>query len=82
MLHVGMDLSRKRLDICVMDEAGNTLEEDAYPPDRDGLAHLARHVERTYGKQQVLGVIESMNGEARRQRRARSDNGARHREPW
>ena len=62
MLHVGMDLSRKRLDICVKDEAGNTREEDAYPPDRDGRAHLARHVERTYGKQQVLGVIESMNG--------------------
>jgi transposase len=62
MMHVGMDLSRKRLDICAMDEAGGTLEEDAYPPDRDGLAHLARHVEDTYGKQQVLGVIESMNG--------------------
>jgi transposase len=57
-----MDLSRKRLDICVMDEAGNTLEEDAYPPDRDGLAHLVRHVERTYANQPVLGVIESMNG--------------------
>jgi len=62
MMHVGMDLSRKRLDICVMDEAGNILEEDAYPPDRDGLAHLATHVEGTYGSQQVLGVIESMNG--------------------
>ena len=60
-MHVGMDLSRKRLDICVKDEAGNTLEEDAYPPDRDGLAHLARHAEDTYGKQQFLGVIESTN---------------------
>lgn len=62
MLHVGMDLSRTRLDVHVMDEAGDTLEEDAFPPDRDGLAHLARHLSRRYGNQPVLGVIESMNG--------------------
>jgi transposase len=57
-----MDLSRKRLDICVEDEVGSRLEEGAFPPDRDGLVQLVRHVARSHGHQPVLGVIESMNG--------------------
>ena len=32
MLHVGMDICRKRLDICVEDEAGSMLEEGGSPP--------------------------------------------------
>jgi transposase len=62
MLHVGMDLSRNRLDIHVMDEAGKTLEVSAFPPDRDGLAHLTEHVREDYRDEPVLAVIESMNG--------------------
>lgn len=62
MLHVGMDLSRTRLDVCVMDEAGAVLEESPWPPDADGLAHLVRHVAQRYGDHEVLAVIESMNG--------------------
>lgn len=61
MLHVGMDLSRTRLDVCVMDEAGTVLDESPWPPAADGLAHLVGHVAR-YGDRDVLGVIESMNG--------------------
>lgn len=61
MLHVGMDLSRTRLDVCVMDERGTILEEAPWPPDADGLAHLARAV-LGHGDDEVLAVIESMNG--------------------
>lgn len=61
MLHVGMDLSRKRLDVCVMDQKGTVLEESPWPPDADGLAHLARDLTR-YPDPEVTAVIESMNG--------------------
>jgi len=60
MLHVGMDLCRTRLDICVMDEEGEILEESAWPPDADGLAKMVRHLRKS--KQPVAAVIESMNG--------------------
>jgi transposase len=55
-----MDLSRKKLDICVMDRQGRVLEECPWPPDADGLAHLVHHLE-TRGEP-VVAVIESMNG--------------------
>ncbi len=61
MLHVGMDLSRTRLDVCVMDETGTVVDESPWPHDADGLAHLVRTVAR-YGDHGVLTVIESMNG--------------------
>jgi len=62
MLHVGMDLSRTRLDICVMDDTGTILEEAPWPPDADGLRHLVHHVAERFGEGEVLGVVESMNG--------------------
>lgn len=37
MLHVGLDLSRNRLDLHVLDDAGDTVEVTAAPPERDGL---------------------------------------------
>jgi hypothetical protein len=33
MLHVGLDLSRRRLDICVLDEHGEAVAETAVPAD-------------------------------------------------
>ena len=38
MLHAGLDLSRRRVDYCVLDEAGVVVEAGAAPPDADGLA--------------------------------------------
>jgi hypothetical protein len=38
MLHAGLDLSRRRLDICLLDEQGEVLVETAVPPDADGCA--------------------------------------------
>src|SRR5438128_12579070 len=58
MLYVGLDLSRKRLDWLVLDEAGERVAVGALPPDRDGLAGLADRV----GDAGVLAVIESMTG--------------------
>ena len=61
MLHVGLDLSRHRLDVHVLDDAGETVEVTTAPPDRDGLAHLTREIARLRGGP-VLAAIESMNG--------------------
>jgi transposase len=60
MLHVGLDLSRKRLDYLALTDDGDRAEAGAAPPDADGLrgltARLARHGEP------VRAAIESMNG--------------------
>jgi transposase len=58
MLHAGLDLSRRRLDICLVDEHGELVAETAVPADADGLRGLA---ERLAGRR-VRAVIESMNG--------------------
>src|SRR3954447_20337595 len=58
MLHAGLDLSRRRLDICLLDERGRLVAETAAPPDADGLHGWARRLRGEH----VRGVIESMNG--------------------
>jgi transposase len=58
MLHVGLDLSRARLDVCLVDDAGELVANTAAPPDADGLRRLA---DRLRGHR-VRGVIESMTG--------------------
>ena len=62
MLHAGLDLSRKRLDYCLLDECGERVEVGAAPPDGDGLRGFARRVERGMGPSMVRAAIESMNG--------------------
>ena len=62
MLHAGLDLSRRRLDYCLLDEHGDRVETGAAPPDRDGLRRFARRVERRYGPVRVRAALESMNG--------------------
>jgi transposase len=56
-LHVGLDLSRSRLDYNALDERGHCVAVDAAPPDADGLAALARR----FAGAQVRAAIESMN---------------------
>jgi transposase len=58
MLHAGLDLSRARLDVCLVDDAGEVVARTASPPDADGLRHLA---DKLRG-QRVRAVIESMTG--------------------
>ena len=60
MLHAGLDLSRKRLDVHLVDEAGTTVEVGAVLPDRDGLRSLVERAARYH--QPVRAVIESMTG--------------------
>jgi transposase len=60
MLHAGLDLSRRRLDVHLMDQAGAQVEVAAVPPDADGLRGLARRVSQL--GQPVRAAIESMNG--------------------
>jgi transposase len=60
MLHVGLDLSRRRLDFHVLDRDGNRIEVGAAPPDADGLAHLARRL--AHHHQPLQAAIESMTG--------------------
>ena len=62
MLHAGLDLSRKRLDYCLLDEHGERVEVGAAPPDGDGLAGLVRRVEERHGEVVVRATVESMNG--------------------
>src|SRR3954464_8571868 len=58
MLHAGLDLSRRRVDVCLVDDVGQVVAHTAAPPDADGLGHLA---ERLKGER-VRAVIESMAG--------------------
>jgi transposase len=62
MLYAGLDLSRKRLDYCLLGEGGERVEVGAAPPDGDGLGGFARQVELRHGPVDVLAAIESMNG--------------------
>ena len=44
MLYAGLDLSRQRLDVHLMDEAGEPVQVTTAPPDADGLRGRARQV--------------------------------------
>src|ERR671911_1121438 len=60
MLHVGLDLSRTRLDVHVMTETGAPVLVTTAAPDSGGLASLASRVGE-FG-QPVTAAIESMTG--------------------
>jgi len=60
MLYAGLDLSRKRLDVHVLEENGATKEVTAVSPDGDALRTLVASTAR-WGEP-VRAAIESMNG--------------------
>jgi transposase len=60
MMYAGLDLSRRRLDVHVLDEGGRTVQVTAVSPDAGGLRSLAAHVLRL--GDQVHAAIESMTG--------------------
>jgi transposase len=60
MLHVGLDLSRTRLDVHAMDQAGTSVLVTRAAPDAGGLASLVHRLGEL--GQPVTAVIESMNG--------------------
>src|SRR4051812_34481962 len=61
MVHVGLDLSRTRLDVHVMDESGAPLAVTTALPEAGGLAALAGRIGAEFGGP-VYAAIESMNG--------------------
>jgi transposase len=61
MLYAGLDLSRKRVDVRLLEAGGETLAVTLAVPDREGLAGLARRVGDQFGGP-VHAAIESMNG--------------------
>ncbi len=61
MLHAGLDLSRKKLDICLLSAEGEHLDQLVVAPDVDSLRTLARRIDEVHGEP-VLAVIESMTG--------------------
>lgn len=61
MVHAGLDLSRKRLDVQLVSDDGRRLEHIAIAPDRDALRALVGRVEQTYAGP-VHAAIESMTG--------------------
>jgi transposase len=56
MLHVGLDLSRKRVDVCLISSEGELVEHRS-PCDRYGLTRRVAVYDEP-----VRGVVESMNG--------------------
>ncbi len=60
MLHVGLDLSRRRVDVCLISDRGELIDHFPVPADRDGLYGLARRA--AVYNEPVRGVVESMNG--------------------
>jgi transposase len=60
MLHVGLDLSRRRLDYIALANDGSDVDVGASPPDADGLRGLATRL-AAHGEP-IAAVIESMTG--------------------
>ena len=60
MLHAGLDLSRSRLDVCLLSDEGELVEEFRSPADLDDLKGLVRRVARR--GEPVRAVVESMTG--------------------
>lgn len=63
MLHVGLDLSRARVDVSVLDPDGGRMLTTVASPDAGGLLSLTQRVaELTVPGQPVRAAIESMTG--------------------
>ncbi|MGH2512045.1 MAG: IS110 family transposase [Candidatus Limnocylindrales bacterium] len=60
MLYAGLDLSRQKVVVHVLNEAGETVTTTWVPPTRDGLHGLVGRI-ALYGDQ-VTAVVESMTG--------------------
>ncbi len=61
MIHAGLDLSRKKLDVCLLSDQGEHLDQLAVAPDVESLRTLARRIEDVHCEP-VSAVIESMTG--------------------
>ena len=61
MLHAGLDLSRRKIDVYLLSESGEQVDQLVAPPDADALRTLAKRIDAVHGEP-VCAVIESMTG--------------------
>jgi transposase len=61
MLHAGLDLSRRKVDVCLLSDEGEHLDQLAVAPDPDSLRALARRIDEIH-REPVCAVVESMTG--------------------
>ncbi len=61
MLHAGLDLSRRKVDVCLLSDQGEHLDQLVVPPDTGSLRTLAHRIEEVHAEP-VCAVIESMTG--------------------
>jgi transposase len=61
MLHAGLDLSRRKLDVCLLSDQGEHLDQLAVAPDVDSLRTVARRIDEIHAEP-VCAVVESMTG--------------------
>ncbi len=59
MLHAGLDLSRRKVDVCLLSGEGEIVDEWASPPDADGLRGLAARAGMWGGPVRVLAVLSA-----------------------
>ena len=50
MLHAGLDLSRRKLDVCLLSDDGEHLDQLAVPPDVDSLRRLAQRIDEVHAE--------------------------------
>ena len=48
MLHAGLDLSRRKIDVCLLSDEGEHLDQLAVAPDVESLKTLARRIEEVH----------------------------------
>jgi transposase len=60
MLHAGLDLSRKKIDVCLLSDDGELVAEFSTPADTGSLESLARRL--AGHREPIRAVIESMTG--------------------
>ena len=60
MLYAGLDLSRHKVDVHVLNEAGETVTTTWVSPTVDGLRTLVGRL--TLYRDEVTAVVESMTG--------------------
>jgi hypothetical protein len=58
---LGLDLCRKKVDVCLLSETGAHRDQLATPPDADSLRRLVRRIGEVHGEP-VCAVVESMTG--------------------
>jgi hypothetical protein len=65
MLHAGLDLSRKRVDVCLLSAQGEQLAQLAVPPDADALRSPASRIEESGRNREVASSAASRTTDKR-----------------